>query len=350
MPLSNIGSTNLLSNQLDESTLKFILHHDTFSWFSTPSAYNHAILNSRKLQNAFSASSVSSLKTLDDPSLFPRRSQSCSESRRKSLGCMLTNIPPFNNASGTSASSDILAWFASQPVPKPTAVARRSSHSIRDPYEGTDIARTSTHIDAAVLSVELTGLEAITPRGNHSASIHIRYHWDPTDRPIILRSHVLWLKYRPYRLEDGYWQLWESECPELFLDGLDITVRVAQDGDIVALRPGECWSDSWGTLEEIDHWEVGDTWWYWFKSGTVDYGGAEEHVDTTVKVPPHPWGRVTGPADNGGQPQLVISASNAIESRIVEERNMLGSYFGSVSGLPDILESPIGPGSQIFDH
>ncbi|KAB8236410.1 uncharacterized protein BDW43DRAFT_308093 [Aspergillus alliaceus] len=183
--------------------------------------------------------------------------------------------------------------------------------------------------DAAVLSVELTGLEAITLRGNHSASIHIPYHWDPTDRPIILRSHVLRLKYRPYRLEDGYWQLWENECPELFLDGPDITVRVAQDGDIVALRPGECWSDSWGTLEEIDHWEVGDTWRYWFKGGTVDYGGAEEHVDTTVKVPPHPWGRVTGPADNGGQPQLVIPASNAIESRIVEERNMVCTLRGS---------------------
>lgn len=50
-----------------------------------------------------------------------------------------------------------------------------------------------------------------------------------------------------------------------------------------------------------------------------DYGGVDKHADTNVQIPPHPWGKVTDPADNGGRPQLVVPASNAIEFRIVEK-------------------------------
>jgi hypothetical protein len=118
------------------------------------------------------------------------------------------------------------------------------------------------------------------------------------------------------------WELRESGCPGIFLEDPDNTVNVAEEKDFVTLRPGEYWNHSWRILDDIDGWEIRDTWRYQFKGGTVDwwdYGGVGEHADTTVKVPPHPWGKVTDPADFGGRPRLVIPESNAIGFRIVEK-------------------------------
>ncbi|KAF7590105.1 hypothetical protein BBP40_003261 [Aspergillus hancockii] len=175
---------------------------------------------------------------------------------------------------------------------------------------------------APFLSVELSGPDTIDPKGEYFASCHVRYHGSPADRPITFRDHVIWEQRHPYRLENGLWELRESACPGIFLDDPDITVNVAEEGGFITLRPGECWDHSWSILDDIDGWEIGDTWRYLFKGGTVDwwdYGGLDEHANTTVKMPLHPWGKVTDPADNGGRPKLVIPASNAIEFRIVEK-------------------------------
>ncbi|KAB8069125.1 hypothetical protein BDV29DRAFT_198895 [Aspergillus leporis] len=115
---------------------------------------------------------------------------------------------------------------------------------------------------APFLSVELTGPDTIDPKGEHFASCHVRYHGGPTDRPIIFRDHVVWEQRRPYRLENGLWELRESGYPGIFMDDPDITVNVVEEGGFVTLRPGECWSHSWGILDDIDGWESGDTWRY----------------------------------------------------------------------------------------
>ncbi|KAI2899867.1 hypothetical protein CBS63078_7119 [Aspergillus niger] len=177
---------------------------------------------------------------------------------------------------------------------------------------------------APILSVELSGPKTIAPEGKHCASLHVRYHGGPTDQPIIFRNHVIWELLRSYRLESGLWELQEGPCgcSGLFLDDPNITVNVVEDEGFITLKPGEYWSPSWIILEDIDGWEVGDIWRYRFKGGTVDwwdYGGVDEHADTNIQIPPHPWRKVTDPADNGGRPQLVVPASNAIEFRIVEK-------------------------------
>ncbi|GAQ45865.1 hypothetical protein AtubIFM56815_004129 [Aspergillus tubingensis] len=177
---------------------------------------------------------------------------------------------------------------------------------------------------APILSVELSGPKIITPEGKHYASLHVCYHGSPTDQPIIFRNHVIWELLRSYRLESGLWELQEGPCgcSGLFLDDPNITVNVVEDEGFITLKPGEYWSPSWIILEDIYGWEVGDIWRYHFKGGTVDwwdYGGVDEHADTNVQIPPHPWGKVTDSADNGGRPQLVIPASNTIEFRIVDK-------------------------------
>ncbi|GAA90195.1 UbiA prenyltransferase family protein [Aspergillus luchuensis IFO 4308] len=149
---------------------------------------------------------------------------------------------------------------------------------------------------APILSVELSGPKIITPEGKHYASLHVRYHGGPTDQPIIFRNHVIWELLRSYRLESGLWELQEGPCgcAGLFLDDPNITVNVVEDEGFITLKPGEYWSRSWIILEDIYGWEVGDIWRYRFKGGTVDwwdYGGVDEHVDTNVQIPPHPWGR-----------------------------------------------------------
>lgn len=182
----------------------------------------------------------------------------------------------------------------------------------------------SNRQSAPILSVELSGPKTIAPEGKHCASLHVRYHGGPTDQPIIFRNHVIWELLRSYRLESGLWELQEGPCgcSGLFLDDPNITVNVVEDEGFITLKPGEYWSPSWIILEDIDGWEVGDIWRYRFKGGTVDwwdYGGVDEHADTNIQIPPHPWRKVTDPADNGGRPQLVVPASNAIEFRIVEK-------------------------------
>ncbi|GKZ45356.1 hypothetical protein AbraIFM66951_007973 [Aspergillus brasiliensis] len=139
-------------------------------------------------------------------------------------------------------------------------------------------------LDAPVLSVELSGPNTIVSDGKHTASLH---------------------SLRSYRLEGDFWELQEGPCGffGLFLDDPDITVNVTEDESFVPLKPGECWTSSWVILEDIYGWKVGDTWRYCFKGGTIDwwdYGGVKEHVNTTVNIPPHPWGKVTDPGRTMG--------------------------------------------------
>ncbi|KAB8074264.1 hypothetical protein BDV29DRAFT_191148 [Aspergillus leporis] len=115
---------------------------------------------------------------------------------------------------------------------------------------------------APFLSVELSGPDTLVPWGKHSASCHVRYHGGPTDRPIIFRNHVIWEQRRPYRLEESLWELRESGCPGIFLEDPDNTVNVAEEKDFVTLRPGEYWNHSWRILDDIDGWEIRDTWRY----------------------------------------------------------------------------------------
>lgn len=87
------------------------------------------------------------------------------------------------------------------------------------------------------------------------------------------------------------------------------------------LEPGCTWTIT--RLVQDPPWEQiptdsrpGDVFRFCFKGAEIDWwdwGGAEEHADTTVKLPCFVFGTVTSPRDNGGRPRLVVAASNDAE-------------------------------------
>lgn len=143
--------------------------------------------------------------------------------------------------------------------------------------------------------------------------------------------------YRLYRLRpdktstsDGG-QIWET-CDEsssvdgfMIFDDPDVAVHPSQHKDFMSLKPGESWTirerlqgEMWTELPS--DYQPGDVFRYRFKGTTVDWwdwGDAEEHANTTVKLPCFIVGQVTDPADNGGRPKLVVPASGSVEFKVV---------------------------------
>ncbi|KAE8376228.1 hypothetical protein BDV26DRAFT_294261 [Aspergillus bertholletiae] len=172
---------------------------------------------------------------------------------------------------------------------------------------GTHVIFTYEQIEspgAPVLSVEFSGPDSIVPGGDHSASWHVHYHGSPTDRPITFRNHVFWEEIRRYHLEDDLWEPEEGGCLRAFLNDPNITVNVTEEEGFTTLKPGNV---------VVTHGEFGIL----FMAGKMGMHG----VIGLKVVPSFLEGRVNEPADNGGRPQLVVPASNAIEFRTVKKQN-----------------------------
>ncbi len=93
---------------------------------------------------------------------------------------------------------------------------------------------------------------------------------------------------------------------------------------LATLRPGQTWSSARNLQGQglgciPDDVDVGDVFRFRFKGLKLDWwdwGGMEEHRDTTVMLPCFIAGVVQKPRDNDGRPELVVPSLNAVEFSI----------------------------------
>ncbi|KAJ7034600.1 hypothetical protein C8F04DRAFT_1101526 [Mycena alexandri] len=150
-------------------------------------------------------------------------------------------------------------------------------------------------------------------------------------RPIILHKYTLDCEGQQLYRRDANRNNWEKcDFPAgttgfMIVDDPDVAVQVAKHEDFVSLAPGESWStthmlenQSWTELPSES--ATGDAFRFRFMGTTVDWwdwGSAEEHVDTVVKVPCFIKSNVVDPRDNDGRPRLVVPGSEFVEFRLV---------------------------------
>jgi hypothetical protein len=186
---------------------------------------------------------------------------------------------------------------------------------------------------APKLRVTLEGPSSVSKNQIYEVTVKVSFDSAPNNeeqsqRPILFHVHPFHdPSERLYRRRKGVGE-WE-ECDSLdtdttgflIVDDPDIVVYPARDENFASLKPGESWTtkrrlqgESWTELP--GDCVPGDTLRYRFDGTEVDWwnwGGPEEHAETTVKLPCFIAGRVVDPPDNGGRPKLVVPPSGPLE-------------------------------------
>lgn len=179
----------------------------------------------------------------------------------------------------------------------------------------------NVNLECEAKSIPLDGIAHV--------KINVVYEADPGSSPITFHSHpfLAWGNQLYRRLEGDDWETIVNDTTGfMIVDDPDVAVNVTQDKNFATLQPGETWS----TYEDVrghglgylpDDMAVGDVYKYIFKGVELDWwdwGGKEEHAETTVIVPCSGGkGVVQKPRDNDGRPKLVVPASNAVEFTIM---------------------------------
>jgi len=135
--------------------------------------------------------------------------------------------------------------------------------------------------------------------------------------------------YRLYCQRDDKWEKFEKDGATGFIlvDDPDVQVNVATDKHFQCLSPGESWShmerlktQDTANFPGLDDAKAGDKFRFLFKGTHIDWwdwGSAEEHSNTVVKLPCWLFGPVVDPKDNGGRPKLIVSCSEPVEFVLV---------------------------------
>ncbi|KAF9888962.1 hypothetical protein FE257_008132 [Aspergillus nanangensis] len=186
---------------------------------------------------------------------------------------------------------------------------------------------------APMLSVELRCPPTIYRQGLFQITGKVHYH-----RPISLEAKAItfhtWIftdNFDLYQRKGTDLEFIDTDAP---IDGYaiyndpDVLVNVTAHKDFATLQPGESWEfsrhiqgSSWTSIPRDA--QVGKTFCVRYNGGTVDWwdwGGKEDHANTTVALPCYLSGRVVDPADNGGRPWLVIPASNLADFTLADSK------------------------------
>ena len=164
---------------------------------------------------------------------------------------------------------------------------------------------------------------------------HITLESDGSDsRPVIFYTYLLDDSFRLARRitssdessGEATWEPCESQgsgcCGWLLTDEPDVPLNVTKHRRFVSLQPGESYILEYDPARSEDlpnNAAVGDVFRVWYNGCDLnwwDWGSADDHAETEVKVPCFIHGPVQDPKNNGGRPVARTAEAHGIQFRV----------------------------------